>query len=69
MSKYKSINNFHFFIFILFLHYMTMESLASNNDIDSIKGAKKLLNETRTNLSCEETKRIRKKNLQKGKCL
>ena len=35
-----------------------MESLTSNNDI---KEARKLFNELRSNLSCEETKRIRKK--------
>ena len=38
-----------------------MESLASNNDINAIKEVRKLLNETRSNLSREETKRIRKK--------
>ena len=38
-----------------------MESLASNNDVNAIKEVKKLLNETRSNLSREETKRIRKK--------
>ena len=40
---------------------MIMESLASNNDVNAIKEVKKLLNETRSNLSREETKRIRKK--------
>ena len=39
-----------------------MESLASNNDANAIKEVRKLLNETRSNLSREETKRrIRKK--------
>ena len=40
---------------------MIMESLASNNDVNAIKEVIKLLNETRSNLSREETKRIRKK--------
>ena len=40
---------------------MIMESLASNNDANAIKEVRKLLNETRSNLSREETKRIRKK--------
>ena len=38
-----------------------MESLASNNDINAIKEVRKLLNDTRSNLSREETKRTRKK--------
>ena len=38
-----------------------MESQASNNDIKAIKESRKLLNETRSNFSREETKRIRKK--------
>ena len=35
--------------------------LTSNNSINAIKEARKLFNELRSNLSCEETKRIRKK--------
>ena len=38
-----------------------MESLASNNAINAIKEVRKLLNDTRSNLSREETKRTRKK--------
>ena len=38
-----------------------MESTRQNNDINPIKEARKLFNEVRSNLSREETKRIRKK--------
>ena len=38
-----------------------MESLDSNNAINAIKEVRKLLNDTRSNLSREETKRTRKK--------
>ena len=38
-----------------------MESLASNNAINAIKEVRKLLNDTRSNLSREETKRTSKK--------
>ena len=38
-----------------------MESPISNNNINAIKETGKLFNELRSNLSCEETKRIRKK--------
>ena len=38
-----------------------MESLASNNAINAIKEVRKLFNDTRSNLSREETKRTRKK--------
>ena len=38
-----------------------MESRTTNNDINVIKEARKLFNEVRSNLSREETKRIRKK--------
>ena len=38
-----------------------MESRTTNNDINVIKEARKLFNEVKSNLSREETKRIRKK--------
>ena len=38
-----------------------MEPTSQNNNINAIKEARKLLNEVRTNLSREETKRNRKK--------
>ena len=38
-----------------------MESTSQNNGINAIKEARKLFNEVRSNLSCEETNRIRKK--------
>ena len=37
-----------------------MESTTTNNDINAIKEVRGLFNELRTNLSPEETKRIRK---------
>ena len=38
-----------------------MEPTSENNDIKAINDVRTLLNELRSNLSCEETKRIRKK--------
>ena len=38
-----------------------MESPISNSNINAVKETRKLFNELRSNLSCEETKRIRKK--------
>ena len=38
-----------------------MKSLTSSNNINAIKETRKLLNDVRSNLSHEETKRIRKK--------
>ena len=38
-----------------------MESTSQNNGVNAIKEARKLFNEARSNLSREETKRIRKK--------
>ena len=38
-----------------------MEPTSQNNSINVIKEARKLFNEVRSNLFCEETKRIRKK--------
>ena len=38
-----------------------MKPPTSNNSINGIKEARELFNELRSNLSCEETKRIRKK--------
>ena len=38
-----------------------MESRTTNNDINAIKKVKELFNELRSNLSREETKRIREK--------
>ena len=38
-----------------------MESRRQNNSINAIKDVRKLFNELRSNLSHEETKRIRKK--------
>ena len=38
-----------------------MESPTSNSNINAVKETRKLFNELRSNLSCEETKRIRKK--------
>ena len=38
-----------------------MEPKRQNNDINAIKDVRKLFNEIRSNLSHEETKRIRKK--------
>ena len=52
MSKYKRI--------FFFWYYIIMESPTSNNGINAIKEARKLFNGFRSNLSREETKRIRK---------
>ena len=41
--------------------YIRMESTSQNNDINAIKEARKFFNEVRSNLSREETNRIRKK--------
>ena len=38
-----------------------METPKSNNNINAIKEARKLLNDVRSNLSSKETKKIRKK--------
>ena len=38
-----------------------MAFTSQNNGINAIKEARKLFNEVRSNLSCEETNRIRKK--------
>ena len=38
-----------------------MEPTSQNNGINAIKQARKIFNEVRSNLSCEETNRIRKK--------
>ena len=45
----------------IFLYYIRMAFTSQNNGINAIKEARKLFNEVRSNLSCEETKRIRKK--------
>ena len=39
---------------------MKMEPTTSNNDINAIKEAREVLNELKSNLSREETKKIRK---------
>ena len=60
MSKYESIKKFFFS-----LHYIRMEATSQNNSVNAIKKARKLLNETRGNLSREETKKIRDKHRKK----
>ena len=45
-----------------------MKFPTSKSNINAIKETRKLLNDIRGNLSREETKRIRKKTLQKGSC-
>ena len=40
-----------------------MEPTTSNNGINAIKEARELLNKLKSNLSCEEIKKIRKKTL------
>ena len=40
-----------------------MEPTSQNNNINAIKEARELFNDLRSNLSREETKRIRKKTL------
>ena len=45
----------------MLLKYIRMEPKRQNNDINAIKDVRKLFNEIRSNLSHEETKRIRKK--------
>ena len=50
-----------FFFFVFFLHYIRMESTSQNDGINAIKEARKPFNEARSNLSREETNRIRKK--------
>ena len=42
-----------------------MESSTSNNNISAIKEVRRLFNELRSNLSSNETKRIRRKNYKK----
>ena len=44
-----------------------MEATSQNNNINAIKEARKLFNKVRSNLSREETKRIRKKLRRIGK--
>ena len=46
-----------------------MEPKSQNNNINTIKEVRKLFNEVRSNLSCEETKRIRKKTPSNISCL
>ena len=43
--------------------------ITQNNNIKAIKEVRELFNELRSNLSHEETKRIRKKLHKKGNCL
>ena len=62
MSKYKSIKTFILFYFIFFfLHYIRMEPTSQNNSINAINDVRTILSELRSNLSCEEINRIRKK--------
>ena len=42
-----------------------MESPTSNSNINAVKETRKLFNELRSNLSREETKRIRKNSIKK----
>ena len=51
------------FIYLFFFTIYIMESTAINNNINVIKEVRKLFNHVRSNLSNEETKRIRKKTL------
>ena len=59
LKNYKTINMAE--IIYLFNEHNEEEDHTSNNDINAFKDAKKLLNDLRSNLSCEETKRIREK--------
>ena len=58
--KYVQIKKYKKYIYI-FLHYIRMEPTSQNNGINAIKEARKIFNEVRSNLSREETNRIRKK--------
>ena len=59
MLKYKNIYNF------FFLQYMKMEPTTSNNDINAIKEAREVLNDLKSNLSSEETKKLEKNSIKK----
>ena len=43
------------------MRYIRIEPTIQDNSINAIQDIKKLFNELRSNLSCEETNRIRKK--------
>ena len=43
------------------MRYVRIEPTIQDNSINAIQDIKKLFNELRSNLSCEETNRIRKK--------
>ena len=53
------------FYFIFYIYYIMMKSPTSNNNINAIKETRKLLNDVISNLSHEETKRIRKNSTKK----
>ena len=55
---------YYYFIYIYIITvYIITEHPTSNNNINVVKEARKLFNDVRSNLSHEETKRLRKKNL------
>ena len=61
LKKYfKKLQKYQYGIDYLFNEH-NEEDYTSNNDINATKDARELLNEHRSNLSHEETKRIRKK--------
>ena len=45
-------------IYFFFLHLIRIESTSQNNSVNAIKKARKLFNEARSTLSCEEINEI-----------
>ena len=58
---FKKLQKYQYGIDYLFNEHSEEEDYTSNNDINASKDAKKLLNDLRSNVFREETKRIRKK--------
>ena len=60
-KHFKKLQKYQYGIDYLFNEHSEEEDYTSNNDINASKDAKKLLNDLRSNVFREETKRIRKK--------
>ena len=58
-TQITTIKNFYFIYFFCIIQIM--QSTRQNNSINAISNARMLINELRSNLSREETKRIREK--------
>ena len=60
-KHFKKLQKYQYGIDYLFNEHSEEEDYTSNNDINASKDAKKLLNDLRSNVFREETKRIREK--------